>query len=137
MSQTVAILNSSIDTVDVLRLMLERAGFNTVAGHVEDIKRGNTDFVEFLKQHQPDVVIYDISLPYDQNWNFVRLVLNTDVAQNCKFVLTTTNKAALQTAPGLQAEILEIAQKPYDFERIVDAVRKAVRETDAGAEFQV
>jgi DNA-binding NtrC family response regulator len=128
MAKTIAIINSNDDTVEVLRVALERAGFNTVGGNVPDIKTGKMDFLAFLKQHEPAAVIYDISLPYLENWTFLQLVLNTEAAQGCKFILTTTNKSALQHLVGQETNVFEIAEKPYDFEAVLDAVKEATKD---------
>ena len=70
MAQTIAVLNSNQDVVEMLRTVMEQAGFNTVTTHVPDIKRGEEDFLSFLRKHDPAVIVYDIAPPYRENWNF-------------------------------------------------------------------
>ena len=87
--------------------------------------RGATDFLEFVSRTQPAVFVYDISIPYDRNWRFLQLLLNTEVMQGRRLVLTTTNKMALDAMVG-PTEALEVIGKPYDIEQIVAAVAKAL-----------
>jgi CheY-like chemotaxis protein len=122
---TIAIFNSSEDTIDLLRLAFEAGGFQTVAGHVPDVKRGQLDFVEFIAEHDPAVVVIDISMPYADNWNFVRLLRDTTSMRDRALVLTTTNKRALEEMVG-PTDTIEIVGKPYEPDMILDAVRKAV-----------
>ena len=124
----IAVINSSSDTVDLLRTVLEQEGFQTVVGHIPEIKQGGLDFVAFLEHHAPAVIIYDISLPYDANWNFLRLVRSSEAVKDLPFVLTTTNKPALEQLVGA-TETLEIIGKPYDLQQVVNAVRKALSDT--------
>ena len=91
----VAVFNSSSDTVELLRTVLEANGLHTVPGHIGELKKGELDFVAF----QP--------------------------AQGCRFILTTTNKPALDKLVG-ETEALEIIGKPYDLDRVVAAVRAAL-----------
>ena len=73
----------------------------------------------------PAVIVYDISPPYDANWRFLRLVRSAEPLQRREFVLTTTNKPALEQLVG-DTEALEIIGKPYDLRRVIDAVRAAL-----------
>ena len=122
---TVAIFNSSEDTVELLRFTFEGAGFQTVAGHVPDIKRGQMDFVGFLEQHAPVAIVIDISMPYADNWNFVRLLRDTASMRGRVLVLTTTNKRALDEIVG-PTDTIEIVGKPYEAEAVLEAVRKGL-----------
>ena len=122
---TIAVFNSSSDTVDLLRTALEAEGFQTVVGNIPDVKKGELDLVDFINQHTPAVIVYDISPPYDANWRFLRLVRSSEALQRREFVLTTTNKPALDKLVG-DTEALEVIGKPYDLGRIIDAVRAAL-----------
>ena len=123
---TVAIFNASDDTVELLGLILNQRGFRTVSGHVTDVKRGETDFVAFITEHDPQVIIWDISPPYDKNWVFFTL-LRTSVALSGRgVVVTTTHKAHLDRMAGTETGAIEIIGKPYDLEAIADAVVKAM-----------
>ena len=122
---TIAVFNSSDDTVELLRTALEAEGFQTVAGHIPDVKKGDLDLIDFVNHHTPAVILYDISPPYDANWRFLRLVLSSESLKKHQFVLTTTNKPALEQLVG-QTETLEIIGKPYDLRQVVDAVRTAL-----------
>jgi DNA-binding NarL/FixJ family response regulator len=121
----IAVFNASNDTVDMLRTVLEQQGYHTVCGHIADLKKGELDFIDFIEHHRPAVIVYDISPPYETNWKFLRLVRSSEPAQSAHFVLTTTNKPALDELVG-QTEAIEIIGKPYDLNRVVGAVRDAL-----------
>jgi DNA-binding NarL/FixJ family response regulator len=122
---TIAVFNSSDDTVELLRTALEAEGFQTVVGHIPEVKKGEIDLIDFINHHTPAVIVYDISPPYDANWRFLRLVRSSEPLQRREFVLTTTNKPALEQLVG-DTEAFEIIGKPYDLRRVVDAVRAAL-----------
>lgn len=123
---TIAVVNSSEDTVDMLRVCLQNHGFSSVVtAHVFDIKTGRMDFLEFLRVHDPAVFVWDVSIPYDENWRFVHMLMTSEKMKGRRFVITTTNKAALDSLVGPN-EAFEIVGKPYDLEAVMKAVKKAV-----------
>ncbi len=121
----VGIVNSSDDTVAMLRTVMEQAGFLTVAAHVTDIRNGREDFVDYVRSNNLRVVVYDVSPPYEENWTFLKLLLDTEVMRGRGIVLTTTNKAALERLVG-PTDAIEILGKPYDLNAVLTAVRVAV-----------
>jgi DNA-binding NtrC family response regulator len=121
----VAVINSSADTVEMLRLSLQREGFDTVTAHIDEVKRGTLHFPRFLQEHDPRAIVYDVSPPYDQNWTFLDMLRRLDVMQGRAVVVTTTHKGNLEKLVG-PTEAIEIIGKPYDIEQVVAAVKRAV-----------
>ena len=125
-AKTVAVFNSNEDVIEMLRQALEGAGFNTVAAHVPDIKRGEEDFVAFLKEHDPDIIVDDIAPPYLENWNFLKLILDTETAKRRKFVLTTANEKLLKEVVGDSVNFFELSEKPANLEAVLSAVKRSI-----------
>jgi len=121
----IAVLNASTDVLELLQEALEDEGFVTVRAAVPEIKRGSEDFVAFLKEHDPAAIVYDVSPPYEENWTFLRLLRDTEAAKGRPFVITTTNKRALEAAIGA-TDAHEVIGKPYDLQEIVKAVHDAL-----------
>jgi DNA-binding NarL/FixJ family response regulator len=125
-SEVIAIVNSSDDTVEMVRECLYHSGFtNVVTAHIQEIRDGETDFLAFVERHQPRVFIYDISIPYDRNWRFLQLLMTTFAMRGRRVIVTTTNKRALDELVGPTGAI-EVIGKPYDLDQIVKAVRTAL-----------
>ena len=123
---TIAVVNSSEDTVEMLSHALQAGGFNSiVTGHTYDFRTGKDDFPRFLQQHDPQVIVYDIAIPYDENWTFLKLLLDSAHMRGRKVVVTTTNKRRLEELVG-PTDAFEIVGKPYDIEQIVRAVKIAL-----------
>jgi CheY-like chemotaxis protein len=81
--------------------------------------------IQFVEEHLPDAIVYDVAPPYDTNWTFLRLMRSSKVMQNRAFVVTTTNKKALDDLIG-PSDVVELLCKPYDLEQIVEAVNHAL-----------
>ena len=125
-SQVVALINASDDTVDMVQRMLDASGFNCLIGcHFADLKKGRIDFSRYLGQHDPDVVIFDISPPYKENWDFFKTLRDAKAMEGRGLVLTTTNKARLDETVGKDSDAFEIVGKPYDLDQIKVAIHAA------------
>jgi len=123
----VAILNTSEDTIDMLRLILEKAGCIVVAAFTNHLRDGRIDFEHFVRQHQPTVVVYDVAPPYEQNWRLFQHFRTRPVCRDVPFVLTTTNAAHVKALAGAEHPLHEIVGKPYDLKELVRRVKRAAR----------
>ena len=122
----IAVVNSSEDTVEMLRACLQQNGFSSVVtAHVTDIRKGTMDFLEFVEEHDPKVFIYDVAIPYEENWRFLQLLMSSEAMHGRKVVVTTTNKRVLEQLIGQKTDAHEVVGKPYDLQAIVDAVQRA------------
>jgi CheY-like chemotaxis protein len=124
---TVAIVNTNDDLVSALQHALEEEGLNIVTAHIEAIKSGAVDFAAFLDRHDPAVVIYDIALPYDQNWIFLKMLRQLPHARRRSFVVTTVNIRALEARVGSTDAIEIQGGHADDLEPTLDAVRASLR----------
>jgi CheY-like chemotaxis protein len=121
----VAVLNSNDDLVELLRDLLEQAGFVTVTGHVDEVRRGKLDLVNFVKQHEPDVIVYDLVPPYDRSWNYLKLLQESEPLRGRPFVLTSVNAGRATEVVGKSEMVYEIVGKPFDLDQVVTAVKEA------------
>ena len=126
-SPVVAVINSTPDIVDMLRLTLEQAGFVVVSALTFEMREGRIDLEDFISQHQPRVIVYDISPPYEANWHLFEHVAAMPAVAGRQIVLTSTNPKHVERLAGQQRQIYEIIGKPYDLGQVAQAVKEAVR----------
>ena len=125
----VAVINTAPDTVDLLKDVLERAGFLIVTGYTHDVRDGKLDLEMMMRVANPVVILWDLAPPYDRNWAFLQL-LRTTVLKGPRLVLTTANKAHVEKLAGLDHDVYEVVGKAEDLDAIVRATKEASRARD-------
>ena len=103
---------------------LETHGIRAVCGNLGNFRRGHEDMAVFIAKHRPTVLLFDISVPYASNWDYLaalRLLLDTGVLP---FSVTTANKNALDKAVGLN-DAIEITATAADFDAVTAAITTA------------
>lgn len=124
---TVLILNGNEDLLDVLSELLRAEGLSAVCVRIPDIERGREDFRKLVQEHDPAVIVFDVSVPFGRNWaTFQELSTRPEVTGR-PFVLTTTNREGARTYTG--PDIIELLLKPYDIGQFISAVRDALGHT--------
>ena len=118
----VAVFNTSPDTVDMLRIVLEREGFVVVSAFTYELRDGEVDVEAFCRQHAPRIAIYDIAPPYEANWRLFLHFRSLAVFRNCAFVVTTTHAGHVSKLAGPDVQLFEIVGKPYDLGLVVEKV---------------
>ena len=119
-------MNTSPDTVELLRIVLENAGFIVVTTYTHDMREGKVNVEVLVHQFQPSLVIYDIAPPYDKNWRQFLATCAMPAFQGINFLLTTTNVRHVKEVAGADQTVYEIVGKPYDLDLVVQAVKDAV-----------
>ncbi len=130
MKQVALVINTSPDTVEMLRIALEQADFTVFSGYTFEINTGHMNLESMIRIHAPDVVVYDIAPPYDRNWDLFGNLQRT-ILKDCPVVLTSTNPARVREMIGANDTIYEIVGKPYDLGKIVQAAKQAAGQRKA------
>ena len=99
--------------------------------HFADLKKGIVNFGKYMERHNPEVVIFDLSPPYDENWQFFKTMRDAKTMQGRGVVLTTTNKNRLDEVLGEDSRALEVVGRPKDLQQIDAAIKAETRKAEA------
>ena len=128
----VALFNASDDTVDMVQNLLTTSGGNQtlIWCHFADLKKGIVNFGKYMDKHNPEVVIFDLSPPYDENWRFFKKMRDAHEMKGRGVVLTTTNKNRLDEVLGEDSQALEVVGRPKDLQQIDAAIKSETRRAE-------
>ena len=135
----VALFNASDDTIDMVQSLLTKTneGQSLIWCHFADLKKGIIDFSKYMEKHNPEVVIFDISPPYDENWTFFKTMRDSEMMQGRGLVLTTTNKLRLDEVLGEDSNALEVVGLPLDLDLIQAAIAREASKAAAARTVRV
>lgn len=123
-SPLVAIVDTTVEIGGLLSTLFEMSGSSTVCAYTREVTTGCLDLSAWLDRYQPQVVVWDIPLPYEPNWLLFEQI-RAHYGAHLAVVMMTTNKLALESLAGA-GPVHEIISKPFDVDAIVAAVRRAL-----------
>jgi len=128
----VALFDASDDTVEMVQKLLTGAadGQRLIACHFSDLKNGIVDFAGFLGQHNPEVVIVDISPPYRENWQFFETMRDSQMMRGRGLILMTTNKHQLDEFVGKDSCAVEVVGMSTDIREIDTAIKSETKRAE-------
>src|ERR1700688_2992509 len=128
----VALFNASDDTIDMVQNLLAASGHEQtlIWCHFADLKKGIVDFGKYMDKHNPEVVFFDLSPPYHENWEFFKTMRDAKTMKGRGVVLTTTNKARLDEVLGEDSHALEVVGKSKDLQQIDAAIKAETRKAE-------
>jgi hypothetical protein len=128
----VAIFNTSPDTIELLRIAIEPAGYIVMGAYTYELRDGEVDIEALIKQHQPRLIVYDVAPPYDRNWRLLQHFMSMPLLEGISFLITTTNRNRVLELAGPGQAVYEIVGKPYDLDLIVKAIKDAIGPAEMG-----
>ena len=113
----VIVVDDSVDAVEVLQEFLELKGIDVLA-----VGYNGKQAVELYHQHNPDVVIIDVTMPYYDGFYALENIRKLDSEVKIVMVSGYEHKTLHKKMFELKADA--IAVKPYDIEDIVDVLER-------------
>lgn len=121
----IAVVNDDPALIRTLQILLEVEGYRTAGLNMSTVG-GPDALLHWIDRHDPQVILYDIPLPYEDNWEGFRQVQDAEAGTHRRFVLTTTNLRAVRELAGPAAEI-EIIDLPFiSLDEVLQAVQRAL-----------
>ena len=119
-----AILNDSPHVLKLLCDWFRRHGHHCATQMVAELAHAHVEVEQFIIEHKPDVVVYDVPMPYGSSWDLLDVIRSMPSLQSLPFVITTRNKRKLEEVVG-RTSVIEIAGQPEDLRRLLKAVESA------------
>ena len=117
-NKKILIVDDDINICELLRLYLEKDGFDTVIAN-----DGEAAIVKFNLE-EPDMVLLDIMLPKLDGWQVCRTIRKTS---NVPIIMLTAKGETFDKILGLDLGSDDYVTKPFDSKEVVARVRAVLR----------
>ena len=124
----VAVLNNSHQVLKLVCEWLQKRGHYCATAVVADMREAHIQVEQFISSVNPDVVIYDVALPYFSSWDLLAAIRELPSMEFQKFIVTTPNKKQLDRAVKRPTPAIELTGQRVDMERLLKVVEDAAEQ---------
>jgi CheY-like chemotaxis protein len=107
-----------------MRQWCETHGHGVFTAQVSEMAMPHLNVERLVLANRAEVIVYDIAMPYESNWDFLDVIRQLPALAGIPFVLTTINKVALESVVGT-TEALQVIGKPTDLTELLRAIDTA------------
>ena len=109
-SKTIVYIEDDVDSVAFAKLALKDQPYNVIA--VTDA----ADSLDSLRQHKPDLVLLDITMPAMNGWDVLRRMRADDELRQIPVIIVTARDSRMDEIYGTQiAKVQGYLRKPFDY----------------------
>ena len=120
MQYKILIVDDDENICELLRLYLEKDGFDTVvAGDGEQA-------VEYATKYSPDLILLDIMLPKLDGWQVCREIRKTS---DTPIIMLTAKGETFDKILGLELGADDYVSKPFDTKEVIARIKAVLRRT--------
>jgi CheY-like chemotaxis protein len=119
-----AILNDSPHVLKLLCDWFRQNGHQCATQMVAEMPHAHVEVEQFIDEHKPDVVVYDVPMPFGSSWDLLDVIRLLPSLRSQSSVITRRNKRKLEQVVG-RTSVVEIAGQPEDLRRLLKAVEAA------------
>ena len=116
--QTILIVDDDKNICELLRLYLEKEGYDTVVAN--DGRRA----VEYEKEYHPHLVLLDIMLPYLDGWQVCREIRKTSTTP---IIMLTAKGETVDKILGLELGADDYISKPFESKEVIARIKAVLR----------
>jgi len=122
----IAVVDDFPDLLESITNLLSLFGYFVVTSNVRDLMAGGKYAMAlFLSEHDPVVVIFDITPPYAKTLSYLKTFIRQEAARGRKFIITTTTPEVARASASLPG-IAQVFIKPPHPTELLSAIKQAV-----------
>lgn len=125
----IGICNETLEQIHMFEWVLNEAGYETIcleSSKVQSIDKRIEYVRNWLRHNRPQIVIYDISIPYEEKWKTFIEIKKLEEARDCRFILTTTDNDNLIKFRTQLVEPVRVINLPCNISELLFEVESEI-----------
>ena len=120
MVSKILVVDDEPDMVDILRLILTQAGFEVSTAY------SGSECLSKVSKEDFNLIVLDIRMPEMDGWATLRKLKENKVTDGTSVIILTIEKGPGVEIFGLQDVVSDYITKPFDKEKLIKHVKKAL-----------
>ena len=117
----ILVADDDVTIADLLQQALEAEGYETYKA-VQSLR-----FYDEVMEHQPDLILLDLLMPYLEGEDELRLLRMNPATQHIPvIVVTAVHEAKQEEERYRQLGVVEVVTKPFDLEKLVAIIKRTI-----------
>ncbi len=121
MQYKILIVDDDENICELLRLYLEKDGFETV------VANDGGQAIEFAQKYSPDLILLDIMLPVLDGWQVCREIRKTS---DTPIIMLTAKGETFDKILGLELGADDYVSKPFDTKEVIARIKAVLRRSN-------
>ncbi|MBN2305320.1 MAG: response regulator [Anaerolineae bacterium] len=122
MSTRILVVDDELDTLNLLRMILEISGFNPIT------TLNSTDAITLAETEMPDVALLDIMMPKLDGFTLCKMMRKNDATRELPIIFVTAYEALDIEERRVEAGADRVINKPIDMDVLVQAIKEMLEE---------
>ncbi len=128
MSIRILVVDDELDTLNLLRMILEISGFNPIT------TLNSTDAITLAEAEKPDVVLLDIMMPKLDGFTLCKMMRQNPATNKLPIIFVTAYESLDIEDRRAEAGADMVIHKPIDMDVLVGAINDILKRRAAGVE---
>jgi two-component system response regulator VicR len=119
----IMIVDDEPDTVDLVKLVLETEGYETVVAY------SGPEALNTIEVNKPDMILLDIMMPEMDGWTVRKQIVENEETKNIPIVMLTAKAQVIDKMIGMHVVgVADYIVKPFGYRQLLDGVKKVLGE---------
>jgi len=122
MHKTIVYIEDDTEMIELIRLVLERKGFETI-GAV-----GGRKGLEIIFDIKPDLILLDLMMPEMDGWDVFHQIKSNESTKNIPVIILSAKAQPIDRILGIEiAKVDDYLTKPFKTQELVDSIERLLQ----------